>query len=185
MLETWNATEAPYADSLCIHQLFEEQVRKNPDAKALIFKDESLSYDELNRRANCLAHYLIELGVRPDDRVAICVDRGPAMVIGLLAILKAGGAYVPLDPAYPSERLIQVLHDAAPRVLLCDTRGREVLRTEAIQDRIVLDLDDPQPWLRHAEADPDPAALGLNSRHLAYVIYTSGSTGTPKGVMIE
>ncbi|WP_263369219.1 non-ribosomal peptide synthetase, partial [Edaphobacter dinghuensis] len=183
LLETWNATEAPYPENLCIHQLFEEQVRKNPEAKALIFKDESLSYAELNRQANRLAHYLIGLGIWPDDRVAICVDRGPAMVVGLLAILKAGGAYVPLDPAYPSGRLTQVLHDAAPRVLFCDTRGREVLRTEAIQDLIVLDLDNPSAW--SARLETDPHVQDLTSRHLAYVIYTSGSTGTPKGVMIE
>ncbi|WP_188555321.1 non-ribosomal peptide synthetase, partial [Edaphobacter dinghuensis] len=186
LLEIWNATEAPYPENLCIHQLFEEQVRKSPDAKALIFKGGSLTYTELNSRANRLAHYLIELNVRPDDRVAICVDRGPTMVVGLLAILKAGGAYVPLDPAYPSERLVRALRDAAPRVLLCDAHGRKVLGSSLVDELIMLDLDDPLPaWSRHVEVDPDPATLGLTSQHLAYVIYTSGSTGTPKGVMNE
>ncbi|MBD8900607.1 AMP-binding protein, partial [Rhodanobacter sp. DHG33] len=92
LLETWNRTDAPYPDQLCIHQLFEQQVRQHPEATALVFEDQSLSYAELNTQANRLAHHLINLGVRPDDRVAICVERSLAMVVGLLAILKAGGA---------------------------------------------------------------------------------------------
>ncbi|MQW84337.1 amino acid adenylation domain-containing protein, partial [Sinorhizobium meliloti] len=118
--------------------------------------------------------------------VAICVERSPAMVVGLLAILKAGGAYVPLDPAYPGERLRQLLDDAGPRLLLCDAAGRAALGAEAIADLSAVDLDTAMPaWADQSADDPDPHALGLTARNLAYVIYTSGSTGTPKGVMVE
>ena len=105
VLFEWNETEAKYPKDKFIQELFEEQVEKTPDAVAVVCGDEDLTYGELNRRANQLAHYLRELGVRPDARVAICVERGLEMVVGLLAVLKAGGAYVPLDPAYPLERL--------------------------------------------------------------------------------
>ncbi|MDL2410976.1 AMP-binding protein, partial [Rhizobium calliandrae] len=120
LLEDLNRTQAPYPSDLCIHELFEAQVRRAPEAVALVHEDEELSYGELNAQANRLAHHLIALGVRPDQPVAICLQRSPAMVVGLLAILKAGGAYLPLDPAYPSQRLIQVLEDAAPQLMLCD-----------------------------------------------------------------
>ncbi|GGG86317.1 hypothetical protein GCM10011585_32780 [Edaphobacter dinghuensis] len=184
LLEAWNQTPAPSLDGRCIHQMFEEQVRKSPEAVAVVFGGESLSYTQLNRQANCLAHYLIELGVEPDDRVAICADRGVSMLVCLMAILKAGGAYVPLDLAYASERLSQILSDAAPRLLLCDKLGREVLVSEATQGLVVVELDALRPvWSSQPETDPEVA--GLTSRHLAYVIYTSGSTGTPKGVMVE
>ncbi len=119
-------------------------MRRNPDATALVQDEVSLSYGELNRRANRLAHHLIGLGVRPDERVAICLERSPAMVVGLLAILKAGGAYVPLDPAYPSERLGRILADAGPRLLLTDGVGRAVLG-EACSGHTVLALDRPLP----------------------------------------
>ncbi|TIL48149.1 MAG: hypothetical protein E5Y83_32595, partial [Mesorhizobium sp.] len=126
------------------------------------------------------------LGVRPDQPVAICVERSPAMVVGLLAILKAGGAYLPLDPAYPCARLRQVLGDAAPRLLLADAAGRAALGPEALVDVSVVDLETATPaWAELSASDPEPRALGLTARHLAYVIYTSGSTGTPKGVMVE
>jgi amino acid adenylation domain-containing protein len=185
VLEIWNQTQADYPSHSCIHQLFEAQVRQTPDAIALVHRDQTLTYAQLNQRANRLAHHLRELGVRPDDRVAICLERRPAMLVGLLAILKAGGAYVPLDPAYPSERLTRCLVDAAPRLLLCDHAGRQALDGAALADRVVLDMDQPQAWAHGSDIDPDPHAIGLTSRHLAYVIYTSGSTGTPKGVMVE
>ncbi|MBN3775130.1 non-ribosomal peptide synthetase, partial [Burkholderia sp. Se-20378] len=178
LLDTWNRTEAPYPADRCIHQLFEDQVRRAPEATALVFEDETLSYAQLNAQANRLAHHLIALGVRPDDRVAICLERSPAMVVGLLAILKAGAAYVPLDPAYPSARLTQTLGDAAPAIVLCDAVGREALGNEALLSLTVLDLHVDHPhWTHHSDTDPDPQALGLTSHHLAYVIYTSGSTG--------
>ncbi len=118
VLYEWNETGVEYPDNKCIHELFEEQVKKTPKAEAVVFGDASLSYEELNRRANRLAHYLRELGVKPDERVAICVERGLEMVVGLLGILKAGGAYVPLDPEYPVERLRYMLEDSGPVALL-------------------------------------------------------------------
>ncbi|MER9223976.1 amino acid adenylation domain-containing protein, partial [Mesorhizobium sp. M0644] len=152
----------------------------------MVHEDERLSYGELNARANRLAHHLIALGVRPDQPVAICLERSPAMVVGVLAILKAGGAYLPLDPAYPCARLRQVVEDAAPRLLLADAAGRAALGPEALVDVSVVDLETATPaWAELPACDPEPRALGLTSRHLAYVIYTSGSTGTPKGVMVE
>ncbi len=186
LLEDLNRTAADYPSERCIHELFEQQVRRAPEAVALVHEDEELSYGELNARANRLAHHLIGLGVRPDQPVAICLERSPAMVVGLLAILKAGGAYLPLDPAYPSARLRQIVEDAAPRLLLCDAAGSAALGAEAIADLSVVDLDAATPaWADQSADDPDPHALGLTARHLAYVIYTSGSTGTPKGVMVE
>ncbi|RJT23321.1 amino acid adenylation domain-containing protein, partial [Mesorhizobium waimense] len=186
LVEELNRTAAPYPSERCIHELFEAQVRKASDAVALVHDDERVSYGELNARANRLAHHLIGLGVRPDQPVAICLERSPAMVVGLLAILKAGGAYLPLDPAYPSQRLRQVLDDAAPRLLLCDAAGRAALGAEALADLSVVDLDmATSAWAELPACDPDPRALGLTSSHLAYIIYTSGSTGTPKGVMVE
>ena len=186
LLEELNRTAAAYPSDRCIHQLFETQVRQVPDAVALVYRDQRVSYGELNARANRLAHHLIAIGVKPDQPVAICLQRSPMMVVGLLAILKAGGAYVPLDPAYPSARLHQVLKDAAPHLLLADAAGRAALGAEALADVTVVDLATATPeWANLRASDPDPRALGLTSRHLAYVIYTSGSTGTPKGVMLE
>ncbi|WP_224497203.1 MULTISPECIES: non-ribosomal peptide synthetase [Bradyrhizobium] len=185
LLEELNRTAAPYPADKCIQELFEAQVRKAPEAVALVYQDQRVSYGALNAHANQLAHHLIALGVKPDQPVAICVARSPLMVVGLLAILKAGGAYVPLDPAYPSARLRQVLEDAAPRLLLTDAAGRAALGDVGL-DASVLELDAAAPaWASLPESDPDTRALGLTSRHLAYVIYTSGSTGTPKGVMVE
>ncbi|MFC5474606.1 amino acid adenylation domain-containing protein, partial [Paraherbaspirillum soli] len=189
VVSDWNTTQAAYPQQQLIHQLFEAQVVKTPDAVALVHEDSQLSYAELNLQANRLAHYLIALGVRPDDRVALCAERGPEMVVGLLAVLKAGGAYVPLDPAYPSERLAHMLADSAPVALLTQAgiggAWQQVLST--ISSTLpVLDLAAAAPqWTGHAAHNPDPAGIGLSASHLAYVIYTSGSTGKPKGVMVE
>ncbi|MCP3468049.1 amino acid adenylation domain-containing protein (plasmid) [Bradyrhizobium sp. CCGUVB23] len=186
LLEELNRTAAAYPSERCIHELFEAQVAKTPDAVAVVHEDERVSYGELNARANRLAHHLIARGVKPDQPVAICLQRSVAMVVGLLAILKAGGAYLPLDPAYPSARLKQVLNDAAPPLLLADAAGRSALGAAALADVNVVALDTAMPvWANLPASDPDPRALGLSSRHLAYVIYTSGSTGSPKGVMVE
>src|SRR5262249_46660420 len=114
VVSEWNATRAEYPREKLVHELFEEQVEKTPEAVAVAFEDAALSYGELNRRANQLAHYLRELGVGPDARVGICVERGLEMIVGLLAVLKAGGAYVPMDPAYPTERLNYMLEHSAP-----------------------------------------------------------------------
>ncbi|KAK9761072.1 hypothetical protein K7432_014308 [Basidiobolus ranarum] len=180
LVEIRNATCSDYPQYQCIHQLFEQQVEFNPDATALVYGDQILSYDQLNACANNLAHRLIELGVQPDMRVAICVERSPAMMVGLLAILKAGGAYVPLDPAYPRDRLIHIIGDATPSILLADVAGRSVIGEELLASLIVLDPNSPLPMTTVNLMIP-----ALTSRHLAYVVYTSGSTGVPKGVMIE
>ncbi len=180
LLETWNTTEMSYPDHSCIHRLFEQWAEKNPDATALVYERHILSYAELNARANRLAHQLITLGVMPDQRVAICVARSPAMIIGLLAVLKAGGAYVPLDPTYSGERLGHILADAEPAILLADNTGRAALGEKALADLIMLD-----PNIQFDQADSNPQIPELTERHLAYVVYTSGSTGTPKGVMVE
>jgi non-ribosomal peptide synthetase component F len=186
LLETWNRTEAPYPQHLCIHQLFEQQVERTPAATAVIYEQLSLTYRELNIQANRLAHHLIALGVHPDEPVALCIERSPAMIVALLAILKAGGAYVPLDPTYPSQRLAQILTDAAPRLLLCDTAGLNALGQYTAPSLTVIPLNAPStPWADLPQSNPDPHALALTSRNLAYIIYTSGSTGSPKGVMVE
>jgi hypothetical protein len=127
LLRTWNTTLQDYPADLCIHHFVEQQAERTPQATALVFNGQSLTYFELNERANRLAHHLIELGVQPDSLVAICVERSFAMIIGVLAILKAGGAYVPLDPAYPKERLAYILEDSAPTIALADTVGRAAL----------------------------------------------------------
>jgi amino acid adenylation domain-containing protein len=185
VLYEWNETKAEYPADKCVHQLFEEQVTKTPDAVAVVFEDQELSYGELNRRANQLAHYLMELGVKPDDRVAICIERSLEMIVALLAVLKAGGAYVPLDPAYPAERLRFMLEDSAPVALLTQNKLRELF--SELGDKLpVIDITaETSAWSKHPETNPDPNSLGLTPNHLAYVIYTSGSTGSPKGVMVQ
>ena len=185
LLNEWNATQAEYPRERLVHELFEEQVRERPEAVAVVFEERALSYGELNRRANRLAHYLRELGVRPDERVGICVERNLEMVVGLLAILKAGGAYVPLDPAYPPGRLVYLLEDSAPVVLLTHDAARAALAGYSPAIPILnLDSDAPQ-WAAQSAYNPDRAGIGLDARSLAYVIYTSGSTGLSKGVMVE
>ncbi len=183
VLERFNATETPYPREKLIHQLIEEQVARTPGATAVVHEDQSLSYWELNERANQLARHLRENGIGPDQLVGICVERGLNMVVSLLGILKAGGAYVPLDPGYPPERLAYLLEDAAPGVLLTEERIRASLpRTPAK----VISFDNDWPEIARQPTDNlDAATLGLRSDHLAYVIYTSGSTGKPKGVAIE
>ncbi|MGF6351683.1 amino acid adenylation domain-containing protein [Variovorax sp. W2I14] len=164
-----------------IHALFERQAASHPDAIAVQFEDQRLSYGELNHRANQLAHHLRALGAGPDDLVAIGLARGLDMVIAILATLKAGGAYVPLDPVYPDERLAHMLRDSAPVALLGDSALLDRLQTPAPCKRV--NLDEPAPW---ADAPAgNPQVEGLAPSHLAYVIYTSGSTGLPKGVMVE
>ena len=183
LLVEWNASETPYPREKLIHELFEEQVRRTPSAVAVVCQQQSLTYAELNSRANQLARYLRRQGVGPDQLVALCVERSLEMVVGLLGILKAGGAYVPLDPSYPIERLQFMLEDAVPRVLLTQEQLKSTLLPMAAEV-IALDSD----WSEIAEWEDenlDPRSLQLTSRHLAYVIYTSGSTGKPKGVMVE
>ncbi|MGA3706605.1 amino acid adenylation domain-containing protein, partial [Ralstonia nicotianae] len=177
LLDSWNETKAAYPDASTIHGLFEAQVRRTPEAIAVVHEGQQVSYAELNARANRVAHALIGLGVGPDARVGLCAERSVELVIGLLGILKAGGGYVPLDPSYPQDRLVYMLEDSAPVAVLAQSNTREQLGALSVP---VLDLDGPLE-----EAEHDPQVTGLEPHHLAYVIYTSGSTGRPKGVMVE
>ncbi len=174
-LRQWSENPQQHPDAEPVHRLFERQVRACPDAPALLFGDEALSYAELNRRANRLAHRLIALGVAPETRVGICVERSVEMVVGLLAILKAGGAYVPLDPDHPDERLAYMVEASGIGLLL--TQSHLGGRLPASQTLSVLALDSLD-LAGEPEHDPQVALHGDN---LAYVIYTSGSTGRPKG----
>ncbi|WP_195833794.1 non-ribosomal peptide synthetase, partial [Burkholderia pseudomallei] len=184
----WNATERDYPIEQCIHQLFEAQVDRKPEAIALTFEGQRLSYAELNARANRLAHYLQGRGVGPDRLVALCAERGIEMVVGLLAILKAGGAYVPLDPSHPPERLRRMLDDTNPVAVLVDDIGADALASfeshvAARSPRVHLSRDIAQ-WRACSPANPSTPRERA-ARRLAYVIYTSGSSGEPKGVMNE
>ncbi|WP_336355556.1 amino acid adenylation domain-containing protein [Pseudomonas granadensis] len=179
LLHGVNTKRAHFPDTPLIHQQFEAHAQARPHATALLFEEQTLSYDDVNRRANQVAHHLLALGIRPDDRVAICVERGPQMIIGLLGVLKAGAAYVPIDPAYPQERIHFTLQDSAPAALLLQAATRDRVGTLQVP---LIDLDSQS--LR-AEPESNPLVAGLSPAHLAYVIYTSGSTGLPKGVMVE
>ncbi|MBD2448701.1 non-ribosomal peptide synthase/polyketide synthase [Nostoc sp. FACHB-152] len=180
LLVDWNHTWVDYPEDKCIHQLFEEQVERTPDAVALVFDNEQLTYHQLNCRANGLAHHLRSLSVKPDTLVGICVERSIDMVVGLLGILKAGGAYLPLDPEYPPERLSFMLEDAQVSLLL--TQQRLIDRLPKHQAKLIC-LD--EVWSEIAQHNQDNPNSGVRAFHLANVIYTSGSTGRPKGVMVE
>ncbi|MEH2063790.1 MAG: amino acid adenylation domain-containing protein [Nostoc sp.] len=183
ILFEWNDTRADYPQHLCIHQLFEAQVEKTPDSIAVVFKEEQLTYQELNYRANQIAHYLQSLGVKPEVLVGICVERSSEasleMIVGLLGILKAGGAYVPLDPAYPKERLNFMLSDSQVPVLLTQQKFVEGFAASGAK-LVCLDSD----WESVNQHSQENSTSNVTAENLAYVIYTSGSTGTPKGVAI-
>ncbi|MCO8165753.1 amino acid adenylation domain-containing protein [Pseudomonas sp. 21LCFQ010] len=179
IIHEWNRTEAAYPAEYCLHHLIEQQVVRTPDKTALIFSGQSLSYDELNSRANRLACKLRELGVGPDVLVGICVERSSEMVVGLLAILKAGGAYVPLDPEYPQDRLAYMLEHSNAGLLLTQERLLDKLPTTRITTWC-LDRD----WPQLDGYCVDNPAVVLHPEHTAYCIYTSGSTGKPKGVTV-
>ncbi|MEH2084714.1 MAG: amino acid adenylation domain-containing protein [Nostoc sp.] len=180
LLVEWNNTQAEYPQDKCIHQLFEEQAERTPDAVALVWENQQLTYQQLNCRANSLAHYLKSLGVGADVLVGICVERSIEMVVGLLGILKAGGAYVPLDPEYPSERLRFMLEDAKVGVLL--TQQQLVERLPQHQAHLVYLDTQIQEFTPTSEVNVTSEVTPSN---LAYVLYTSGSTGKPKAVAIE
>jgi amino acid adenylation domain-containing protein/non-ribosomal peptide synthase protein (TIGR01720 family) len=175
----WNKTSFNYEQALCLHQLCEAQAERTPDALAVKFGDEALTYRQLNRRANQLAHHLRKLGVGPETRVGICTERSVEMVVGLLGILKAGGAYLPLDSAYPRERLSFMLEDAQIRVLLTQER-LGYTPPARVAHVIYLDAD----WETVARESSDNPLNLASLDNLAYVIYTSGSTGRPKGVEV-
>ncbi|MEG5016670.1 MULTISPECIES: amino acid adenylation domain-containing protein [unclassified Microcoleus] len=179
LLVEWNDTRADYSSDRCIHQLFEAQAYRTPDAIAVVFEDQKLTYRDLNERANQLAHYLQKLGVKPEVLVGICTERSLEMVVGILGILKAGGAYIPLAPDYPQERLAYMLADSQVSVLLTQQKILASLPKHQAQV-ICLDAD----WdLISQEAQDEPVS-GVQAGNLAYIIYTSGSTGKPKGTMI-
>ena len=181
VLVEWNATEGAWRSDACVHRLIEEQAARTPDAVALVCEDQSLSYGELDRRANQLARRLAALGVGPDVLVGLCTERSIEMMVGLLGIHKAGGAYLPLDPTYPKDRIAYMVEDAKVPVLLTQERLRGDLPPHRATV-IALDAD----WAGSiAKESPERFDGGAEPRHLAYVIYTSGSTGKPKGVMVE
>ncbi|HEY6351461.1 MAG TPA: non-ribosomal peptide synthase/polyketide synthase [Candidatus Angelobacter sp.] len=179
LLVEWNATEQPYPAEDTMQTLFEQQAARTPGAVAVVSGGRSLTYLELNQRANQLAHYIKEFGVGPEVRVGVCLERSPEMLVGLLGILKAGGAYVPLDPKYPAERLSYMLEDSQSAVVL--TQQALLAQTPPFAGTVVqVDAQWSEIAARNSE-NPEPSA---GPRNLAYVIYTSGSTGKPKGVAI-
>lgn len=179
LLLEWNQTQLAYPDEQCLHQRFEAQVQRTPDAVAVRFATQALTYSELNQQANQLAHHLRSLGVKPEDLVGICVDRSLEMLVAMLAVLKAGGAYVPIDPAYPRERIAYMLDNAQVHVLLTASALAAHLPDT---DAKIWQLDrDRATWSGYSQENLPNLT---QADHLAYVIYTSGSTGKPKGVQI-
>jgi len=174
----WNNTWAAPPDRRCVHHGFEAQVEKTPNAPAVAYQDSVLSYAELNRRANQLAHYLRELGVNPEIRVGLCVERSLEMIVGMLGILKAGGTYVPIEPDYPAARIAFMLEDSQAGILLSQEKLQGRL-PENLRQVIYLDSD----WPAIAERNGNNPAADVDPENAAYIIYTSGSTGRPKGVM--
>jgi amino acid adenylation domain-containing protein len=181
VLYEWN--EAKYPQEKFVHELFEEQVERTPEAVAVVYEEVSLNYAELNRRANQLAHYLRGMGVKPDNLVAVCAERSLEMIVGLLGVLKAGAAYVPLDPAYPTQRLHYMLEDSGATVLLTQAKLRRLMSGSKVAVPPV--YLNAEAWRQQPESNLDRGTVGLDPGNLAYVIYTSGSTGQPKGVMVE
>ncbi|HXQ72015.1 MAG TPA: amino acid adenylation domain-containing protein, partial [Pyrinomonadaceae bacterium] len=179
LLDEWNETFEEYPTDKRINEIFEAQVERTLDSVAIQAQDAQLSYRELNERANCLAHYLRELGVGAESRVGLRVDRSPEMIVGLLGILKAGGAYVPLDPSYPPERVSLMLDDAEAKVLVTHSQLLDEVQEQDLKV-VCIDTD----WPSIAEYSNSNLSLPLSPANLAYVIYTSGSTGLPKGVAI-
>ncbi|MEO5371417.1 MAG: amino acid adenylation domain-containing protein [Magnetococcus sp. DMHC-1] len=179
-LQQWNNTSVDYPLHRCLHHWFEEQAEQNPDACALVFAGYSMSYRQLNRQANQLAHRLLAMGIAPGNIVGVCLERSPEMVIALYAILKAGGAYLPLDPEYPADRLQFMLEDAKVPVLLTQSHLLPLVRSLDCTTH-TLTLDD-QPGLFTSPDMHNPTSA-VTPDHAAYVIYTSGSTGRPKGVI--
>ncbi|MDB6369063.1 amino acid adenylation domain-containing protein [Photorhabdus bodei] len=185
LLHELNGPQNHYPQGRCFHELFEEQVALNPEKTALVFGEESLSYQAVNAQANQLAHYLIEQGIQPDILVAICLPRSLQTVIALLSILKAGGAYVPLDASYPQARLQYMLEHSGAEFILTETPLVDKLPIS--QQRVIcLDAETVQSHVQNLPTgNIVHRSVPLTENHLAYVIYTSGSTGRPKGAMLE
>jgi amino acid adenylation domain-containing protein len=181
VVEAWNRTRGPYSAELCIHQLFERQARRTPDAVAVDFGDARMTFAELDARANEIAHHLRRLGVGPEVRVGLCLERGMEMMPAILGVLKAGGAYVPVDPGHPVERITYVLQDARVSVMLLQERLRGRFPVDAGVRMVCVD----RTWPVVRADGAAPPASGVTSENLCYVIYTSGSTGRPKGVAMH
>ncbi|MCL1464883.1 non-ribosomal peptide synthetase [Argonema galeatum] len=176
----FNQAKAEFPIDQTIPQLFEAQVQKTPDWLAVVFKDQTFTYAQLNAKANQLAHYLQSLGVKPEVLVGLCVERSPEMIVGLLGILKAGGVYVPLDPTYPTERLNYMVSDAQISLLLTQEKFQHQFTAKGVY-QVCLERD-KSAIAQESKANP---VSHITPNNLSYVIYTSGSTGKPKGVMIE
>lgn len=191
LLVEWSERSDDNPRDVCIHELFEASADRFPDAEAVVHQTEALGFAQLNEQANQLARHLRDLGIAPEQRVALCVERGIDMVVAILAILKAGGCYVPLDPAYPTDRLEYMLRDATPAVLLTQSKVQDRVSTRLRRIAAefampVVDMDTDKPlWVNQASDNLSRTSTGLNATHLAYVIYTSGSTGNPKGIEVE
>src|ERR1051326_2699136 len=185
VVHDWNGAVQAYPRGKCVHELFEEQAEGTPDAMAVTYEDEQLTYRELNRRCNRLAHDLRKLGVKAEERVAVCLNGGLETAIALMGVLKAGGVYVPLDPGYPAERLAFMLNDSAPVALLTESHLQKELTALHDGMPVVNVRDAACSGGQECERNLQTGDQGLGSGRLAYVIYTSGSTGTPKGVMVE
>lgn len=189
LLYHFNDTEFPLHD-VCIHTLYERQADRQPNATALLYGDTSWSYQQLNQRANQLAHQLIALGVQPDDRIVILIERSPFSVLAMLAVLKSGAAYVPIDPAYPQDRIEFILLDAKPKAVITDHNVKRTISADISQLLEALALpdvhiDSMQTANLQSDQVHNPDVVGVSPQHLAYLMYTSGSTGRPKGVMLE
>ncbi|MGB8841844.1 MAG: amino acid adenylation domain-containing protein, partial [Aliidongia sp.] len=179
LLEEWNATQATYPHDRCVHELFEEQAERTPDAVAVAFEDQKLTYRQLDRQANQLAQHLRALGVGPESIVGLCLPRSLQMLVGVLGILKAGAAYLPIDPTLPPERIAFMLADARVSIVVIDSSVEEQLPTLSGRT-IFLDFD----WPMIARRSEQAPTTGVGPDHPAYIIYTSGSTGQPKGVVV-
>lgn len=180
LLIDWNHTERDYPQQMCIHQMFESQVERTPNAVAAVFNHQALTYRELNDKANQVAHYLQQLGVQPNMLVGIWMGRSLEMLIGLLGILKAGAAYVPLDPMYPAERIAFIVEDAQVHFLLTKGQSETTFKSRTLH---LVDLE--RDWAVIATCATENPASAVTAQHLAYTIYTSGSTGRPKGVAVQ
>ena len=178
LTEVFNDTKVDYPKAGTIVSLFEAQVEQSPNAVALVYEGEEMTYKELNKRANQLAHYLSNQGVAQESLVGICMDRSMEMIIGLLGILKAGGAYVPIDPKYPQERIKYIINDAQAKVVITHSEHKELIAGAKDIDCVLLE-EVPE------NSSCDNLNLSIDAGNLTYIMYTSGSTGQPKGVMVE
>ncbi|UAA39460.1 amino acid adenylation domain-containing protein [Paraneptunicella aestuarii] len=189
VLHSFNDTQADYPKNKCLHHYFAEQAISHPDNLAVVYQDETLTYQQLYEKSQTLALYLQSKGVTPDTLVGLCVERSLEMMVGIWGILQAGGAYVPLDPDYPEDRLAYMIEDSQATIILTQDKLTEKLRSLVAQSTEIVTLD--QQWseikacVNELESQQIELQHEVNSRHLAYVIYTSGSTGKPKGVMVE